>query len=183
MMTRKYALFALTTTALLTILTACGGTTAPTTTPAAGSQEEAKGGSGAQSEAAKASKIGEAVPVGNVKLTVNSVRYTPGEGDDAAAEGYTYLVVDTTVENTGKEAFTSRATVQFQVMSSEGFAFDKTSIPGLNGNIDGEVAPGAKVTGEIAFQVPKDAKGLQLFYVPDVLKQAEKAAVAIGDVQ
>jgi hypothetical protein len=137
----------------------------------------------AAAPAVNAKKPGETVTLGDVKFTVNAVRFAPQIGEKKAKDGYTYFVVEATVENNGKAVFHSNATVQTLAVSADKVSYDKTAVAGLKGQFDGDVAPGAKATGEMAFLVPKTAKGLTFSYTPDLLKQDQKAVYAAGDAQ
>lgn len=185
MITGKRSLFTLTTAALLAVLTGCGAAdSAPATsqgTDQAENQAQVET-TQAQSDADKA-QLGDTVAVGDVKVTINNLRFDRGEGEDAAADGYTYLIVDAAVENTGAEAFYSRPTIHFVVTTADGFSFDRLALPGLKGNLEMEIPAGETATGEVAFQVPLGAKGLDLIYTPDVLNQDQKAVFSLGDVQ
>ncbi|HLN62063.1 MAG TPA: DUF4352 domain-containing protein, partial [Symbiobacteriaceae bacterium] len=118
----------------------------------------------------------------NVKLTVNSVKFTVDNGDKKAKEGYTYAIVEATVENTGKAAYHSSALVNFAAKSADGVSYDRASYTGLK-PLDGDIAPGAKLTGEVAFLVPQTAKGLLVEFAPDLLDTKSYVVVNLGDVK
>lgn len=177
-MNRKHMFTALAIAALVA-LTGCGSTETPTKTPAGAPAAPA-----AETKApeTKAYKIGETADQNGVKLTVNSVRFSAGTEEKKPAAGATFLIVEATVENTGKAPFQSNTLVQYSVSTSAGVVIDRTSYPGLK-ELNGEVAPGTKVTGEVAFQVPADAKELRLEFVADLLKRENAAIVLLGDVK
>lgn len=180
MLNRKRSLFILTTAALLAVLTGCGA--AQTSTEGEGKQAE-EASEPNSSEAVEKSQVGETATLGDLKVTVSDVHYTRGEGDEAAPDGYTYVIVNAAVQNTGDKTFYSRPMIHFQVMTSEGFTFDRVALTGLKGNLEAEVPAGSQLTGEVAFQVPMGAKELDLIYTPDVLNQDMKAVFSLGDVQ
>jgi hypothetical protein len=176
--------------ACLIALAGCGSTATPAASakseaPAASAPTENKAPAAAPAKAPapQAHKPGEAIDLTGVKFTVNGVRFSATQGDKKAKDGTTYMIVDLTVENGRKDAFQSRGMVQFQVSTAEGFAFDRTTLPGLKGNLDAEIAPGSKLNGELAFTVPKDSKQLKISYTPDVLKPDQVGVVALGDAQ
>lgn len=187
-MYRKAIALALTSLCLIA-LTGCGSSSTPAaTTPAATSAPADKPADAAATTtptapATPGSKVGETITVGGVKFTVNSVNFTPTVGEKKAKDGYTYLVVNATVENTRQGAFHSNSTVQTQATDTAKFAYDKTALAGLKAGFDADVAPGAKATGEFAFTVPVTAKGIQLNYIPDLLKQTERAVINLGDAK
>jgi hypothetical protein len=177
-MNQKHLLTALAMSALVA-LTGCGTAEPPTKTPAGAPAAPA-----AETKApeVKAHAVGETTDQNGVKLTVNAVRFTPGEGDNKADEGYTYAIVEATVENAGQAPFQSNTLVQYAVRTEQGVSIDRTGYPDLK-ELNGEIAPGTKVTGEIAFQVPADAKGLTLNFVADLLKRENAVNILLGEVK
>lgn len=180
MLNRKRSLSILTTAAFLAVLTGCG--TAQTAPQEEGTQVEEAGGQSGP-EAVEKAQVGDTVTLGDLKITVSDVQYTRGEGDEAAPDGYTYVIVDAAVENTGEKSFFSRPMIHFQVMTGEGFTFDRVALTDLKGNLEAEIPAGGQLAGQVAFQVPMGAKGLDLIYTPDVLNQDLKAVFSLGDVE
>lgn len=175
--------------ACLLALTGCGSSSAETKPAAPAPAPAAATETKAPEKAAPAekklpdakNKVGDTVALAGVKLTVNSVRLTDKNGDNAAPEGYIFLIVNATVENTSKAVFRSNPLVQAIARAGNGVSFDTSAHSDLKGSLNGEVAPGAKITGEIAFRVPKATKGIRLEYTPDLLKTDDMASVALGD--
>jgi hypothetical protein len=171
--------------ASLVALVGCGGAK-ENVTPAAPAAAPATDKAPAPAPAApevKANKIGETVTLNGVKFTVNSVRVTPNNGDKKANDGYTYMIAEATVENTGTVAFQSNSLVQYSLKISTGMLFDRFAHKDLKAPLDGPVAPGAKLTGEIAFMVPVDAQNAVVSFMPDLLKMDNVARVNLGNAK
>lgn len=50
----------------------------------------------------------------------------------------------------------------FKVVDKDGRAMKQTIVENANGQLDGTIGPGRKMTGEYVVEVPKDATGLEL---------------------
>jgi len=46
------------------------------------------------------------------------------------------------------------------LIDGEKLTYDTALVPDLKGNVDGEITPGNSVRGEVAFEIPEDAKDL-----------------------
>ena len=184
-MNRKLTAIILAAAALIA-LAGCGGAknvtpaapAAPATAPATETKAPAPAPAAVPANAIKVGATGGT----NVKLTVNSVRFTTENGDKKAKEGYTYAIVEATVENAGKAAYHSSALVNFAAKTADGVSYDRASYTGLK-SLDGDVAPGAKLTGEVAFLVPLNAKSLLVEFAPDLLDSKSYVVVNLGDVK
>lgn len=112
-------------------------------------------------------KVGDSIKLGNNKLTVNEVVKSQGSEYDKPKSGNEYVIVKVTVENAG-DSNISYNPYDFKVQNSQGQLTDQaitiinqdTALP------SGELVPGGKVTGTIAFEEPKDDPALQLQYTP-----------------
>jgi hypothetical protein len=128
-------------------------------------------------------KVGEEVEVGNTKFTLQNVTRT-GEGLMAPKTGNEYLIVDVAIENTGTEDLTTSSLLMFALKDAAGakmdMAFGANNDRFLDSVQQGPLEPGAKVEGQIAYEVPKGAKGLVLEFAPDpFFNENDKVAVAI----
>ncbi len=120
---------------------------------------------------------------GEYKITVHGVRFTPGEGWWTADEGNIYLLVDVTVENVGDEPVTVSSLMQFAVQDSEGYTYDITLYPEAKGKVDGEIGVGRKLRGELAFEIPSDASGLELIFTPNLFMTGQQVIFDLGDAE
>jgi hypothetical protein len=117
---------------------------------------------------AAAFKIGDTAEAGGVAFTVNSVRESSGTEFIKPKEGSIYYLVDTTVENKSNAAKNVSSILMFKLVDSEGYSYNITIGPETKGQVDGEVAPARKLRGELAFEIPKTAKGLELEIDPSI---------------
>ena len=141
------------------ILWGCGETTEPkkaTTEPAETKQQQIF-------------KIGERVEMGEFVITVNSVKDSQGSEFLKPAAGHVYKIVDCTIENLSDEAEVISSLMMFKMADSKGYNYNVTIADSSKPSLDGELGPGRKMRGEIAFEVPTDATGLELIFEPDFL--------------
>lgn len=113
-------------------------------------------------------KIGDTAEAGGVAFTVNSVKESSGSEFIKPKEGSIYYLIDTTVENKSNEAKNVSSLLMFKLVDSDGYSYNVTIGPETKGQVDGEIAAGRKLRGELAFEIPKDAKGLELEIDPSL---------------
>jgi hypothetical protein len=89
------------------------------------------------------------------------------------SSGKHYLIVDVTVENIGSSPETISSLLQMKLQDSRGYAYtpDIMTVTFLDmpfggemGGGGGELSPGQKMRGEVAFQVSDSATGLQFIF-------------------
>jgi hypothetical protein len=113
-------------------------------------------------------QIGERVESAGIALTVNGVTRTDSLSQfQKAKPGRTYVVVDVTLETSREK--TPYNPLYFKVRDGEGYEYTATVSTGDQSLKSGELNPGEKVRGTVAFDVPADAKGLVLSYQPLVI--------------
>ena len=124
-------------------------------------------------------EIGDTTTDGELKVTVNGVRFT-SEIDEQnnefmiaeAPSGEEYAIIDITVENILSDKTQAVSTmVQAEVSDQDGYAYDldfEGQVVLKKSFADGEILPGMKRRGEIAFLVPTDATDLKFMYKFDV---------------
>lgn len=113
-------------------------------------------------------KIGDSAKSGNLIFTVNSARIDEGDEFIKPDEGNIYYIVDVTVENTGDKTETVSSLLMFKLFDSDGYNYTSTIGPDTKGQVDGDLSAGRKLRGELVFEIPKNAKGLELEIYPDV---------------
>lgn len=106
--------------------------------------------------------VGETAEVDGVKITVNSAETTDNADDlfNTAAqlkEGKKYEVIDITIENTSNEEINVSSMISFEVKDSEGRKGDY-QMPTGDGQLDGTVDPGDKLSGQQIYQVPAEGE-------------------------
>lgn len=116
--------------------------------------------------------IGQTGEAGDFRVTVNSVRYTT-QGVVDPDQGNEYLIVNMTVQNISSDAKAFSSLLFLTLLDNQGREYDislfgpdieiiETTI--RNANPEGRVRPGQAITGEVAFEVAKSARGLVLVY-------------------
>jgi hypothetical protein len=141
------------------ILCGCGETTEPkkaTTEPTETKQQQTF-------------KIGERVEMGELVITVNSVNDSQGSEFIKPAAGHVYKITDCTIENLSDESQGISSLMMFKMADSEGYNYNTTITDSSKPSLDGELGPGRKMRGEVAFEVPIDATGLELIFEPNIL--------------
>lgn len=151
---------------LALILSACGETVQPEkvasgqqSQPASGQASDQQGGEQKQ----QTFKVGDTIKLGDFQYTVHGIRELKGNEFLKPDAGKKWIAVEVTVENKGSEPQVVSSLLGFTLQDSEGYNYNITPVPvDLKGSLDGELAPGRKMRGEVSFEIPKDAKGLQL---------------------
>lgn len=114
-------------------------------------------------------KIGDVVQLKDYKVTVNKVRTGNGAEGMEPEQGKQYFYVDCTIENTSDKEKDISSVLMFKVQDSDGRSCDQ-SIPGdQNGQLDGKVSPGQKLSGEYVVKIPQGKTGLRLVFDSSVL--------------
>ncbi len=114
-------------------------------------------------------KVGQTATVGSMSMTLNSVKTTQGGPYDDLKAGDTYLIVDVTVKNgTGSPKNVSSG-VDFKLNDSTGQSYTETVITGETPPDDTALRDGAKLRGQLTYEVPKSMKQFTFTYQPDFL--------------
>jgi len=171
------------TGALLLLGTACGESTVEPAPKPAGEGEAADPGAGNEAGADRGNaadegnggqgtfKIGDTVKFDNLLITLNSVKSSKGS-EFETPEHDQYLLLDLTIENAGKESETVSTLLQMMLYDAESYSYDIALYTGTQGSVDGEIGPGRKVRGEVAFDVPSSASYEFVFEDPFTSGQA-----------
>ena len=118
------------------------------------------------SEYTPSNSIGDKVAAGDIAITVNSKRMASTIGDSQAKDGWQFLILDITVENTGSWKHYYSYT-PYSVQDERGYLFERhysatSSLP--NAFESGDLEPGGSYRGEIAFEVPQSSAAFELWY-------------------
>lgn len=108
--------------------------------------------------------IGDTIQLKDYKVTVNGIRTVTQDnsGFIKAEEGKEFFLVDCTVENTSDKDQTVSSIMMFKIVDKDGRSFDQSLFTDGNGQLDGTVGPGRKISGEYCVQVPQGQTGLEL---------------------
>jgi hypothetical protein len=111
--------------------------------------------------------VGEQVQLGDNLLTVTKVDKSAGGDFDKPKDGHEYVIVTVEINNAGDENI-SYNPFDFKMSNSQGQIVDQafTTVDTNTALQSGELAPGGKVSGTIAFEQPAGDTDLQLQYTP-----------------
>jgi len=140
------------------------GCSAETTTP----KKSTNSGDGAEKQVEKF-KVGERVEMGELVITVNNIKDSVGGEFLKPAEGNIYKIADCTIENLSDKSESLSSMLMFKMADSEGYNYTITITEDSKTGLDGELGPGRKMRGEVAFEVPSTAAGLELIFEPNFL--------------
>lgn len=109
--------------------------------------------------------IGEALDYHGMIVTVNSVRESKGDDYLKPQEGNVLKVLDITVVNQGDEELVVSSALSFSLSDASGQTYMPSVTSDIKQSLDGKLAPGEKLQGEIPYEVSKEAKDLKLTYM------------------
>jgi hypothetical protein len=102
--------------------------------------------------------VGETTEVGAFLVTLNDAKpYSSGENKDeeADAQGHYYAVVDLTLENNSQESLDASGP-DYLLRDEEGYSFETTSLSEQKPEPEGQLMPGGKASGQVAFDLGKE---------------------------
>ncbi|WP_415321431.1 DUF4352 domain-containing protein [Clostridium perfringens] len=114
-------------------------------------------------------KVGDTIQTKDFKITVNKVETSEGGEFVKPKDGNEFIKVDITIENTSKEEQNVSSMIMFKVVDKDGRSYNQAIVEDQNGQLDGKVGSGRKLTGEYVVEVPKGATGLQLEFDSSLL--------------
>lgn len=119
-----------------------------------------------QAEAPKTQifKIGDIIQLKDFKVIVNGVRTSDGDGIFKPDDGEQFFYVDCTIENISDKEQVVSSILMLKVVDKDGRSCDQAIVSDANGQLDGNVGSGRKISGEYVVQVPKDETGLELVF-------------------
>jgi len=112
--------------------------------------------------------VGEAATIGDQSLTVTKVTrdFNTGNQFSQPESNKEFVVLEIKIENNGTKQIDFN-TYDFQVQDSNGVLKNEDFVVGVENKLNsGNLAAGGKVTGNLAFQVPKADAGLKLIFKP-----------------
>lgn len=109
--------------------------------------------------------LGDTAEVGALRITANSFRTDPGGQLFQPDPGNVWVIVDVTVFNTRTdETYLLSTLLEMAVRDSEGREYDEAFGADTTGSLGGNIQPSDQSRGELAFEVPIGATGLQFEY-------------------
>ncbi len=114
--------------------------------------------------------VGDTVEMQDVRVTLHDVRTSYGESLLLPASGNVFLIFDVEIENNRDNEITISSLLCFDAYADE-YALD-LSLSGMTTDsgkqMDGEIAPGKKMRGVVAFEAPEDWQIAELRFKPSV---------------
>lgn len=124
--------------------------------------------------------IGQAVRLGKYQFTVNGVRKTDGDTISQPKPGQKFLLINATVENQGQKMEPISSIFLFALTDATGKEYERVITTEAKGSLDNNLSPGKQLKGEIAFEVPQDAKALLLILRGDLVEPTLQAKVKVN---
>ncbi|ANA79869.1 DUF4352 domain-containing protein [Paenibacillus glucanolyticus] len=107
--------------------------------------------------------VGDTVDYHGAVITLNSVRDSEGDEYLKPQAGHTFKVVELTVKNNGQEPLVISSALSFSLTDSSDLNYTVPITDDVK-MLDGTVAPGGELKGEIPYEVKQGVQGLQLSY-------------------
>lgn len=107
--------------------------------------------------------FGDKMLVNDVTYKVNSFRTYNGDDFSQPDEGYTYYIFDVEVENNSSESVSVSSMMTYNLYDGQGYKQKSALLFDLKGSMNGEVLPGNKLRGEIAYEVPINSNNLEMW--------------------
>jgi flagellar basal body-associated protein FliL len=114
-------------------------------------------------------KVGQTANIASMDVTVNSTKTSQGDQYSVPKTGKQYLIVDVTVNNKSGQAQTISSLLSFTLQDSTGQKYTEalTSLSGVTPP-DGSVQDGAKLRGQLVYEVPKSMKSYTFEFQPSI---------------
>ncbi len=155
---------------------ACGSTAGSTGTAVTPTDNSSSGST--PTAAPKTFKVGDTVKLGSWTIIANKASTSAGGEFAKPKSGNIFLVVNVTVTNGGSSAQPISSIGNFKLVDSTGQSYTETIVDGLKNPPDGNVPAGAKMSGDLAFEVPKTEKTFSLYFQPDITS-TDQVTIAI----
>lgn len=157
----------------LIVLAACGESDIEKVDGSEAKADENKKDDGKKKEEKKEQKlkIGETVNFDGLKITLNSVKADKGSEFEEPEEDK-FLIADMKVKNTTDDSQSVSSMLNVTLKDADDYKYDTTIYTGVKSQLDGEIASGDKMRGQIAFDVPKSKKYQLIFGDPFTSGQA-----------
>ena len=103
--------------------------------------------------------VGDTAEVGPLLVTLNDAKsYSADDhqSEESDTKGHFYTVADLTLENDSRESLDASST-DYLLRDEEGYSFDTKSLSEQKRQPEGQVMPDGKASGEVAFDLGKEA--------------------------
>ncbi len=125
--------------------------------------------------------VGDVVKAGKVQVTLHGTRAWKGDQFNKPKDGQVFLIAEATIENTSDKAYHASSLMQWHAVDNDGVKANISLVTGLKGSLDGEIGPGRKIRGEVAFDVAAGKK-YEVVFEPEALGSGQ-VIWSIGEVK
>ena len=147
-----------------------GGDDTPKLSEEQGTAETASDTATDEPETPEFFKLGETVETSKVKATITEMTKSEGSEFNTPEEGNEFVLLKMTIENiSDNQELTISSILSFNAYVDDE-ALDESFSAILEGDktMDGTIAPGKKLSGTLAYEVPKDWKEIEIHFEPEV---------------
>jgi hypothetical protein len=116
-----------------------------------GTSDEPSGGDG-ELEEAEGFTVGDTVQMGNLVMTLHSVRWDEGGEFMSPDEGMRWLVADIEIENEADSATSISSLLMFDLVDQDNRKRDIAFMADTEGSLDGELGAGRSLRGDLRYQ-------------------------------
>ena len=114
-------------------------------------------------------KVGDSIRLKYIKFTINKTLIIPNTSTVKAKEGKEFFAVDLTVENITTNEKVISSVMMFKVVDADGRECKQSLLADADGNLDGRIGAGRKISGQYVVQADKGAKGLEMEFKGSLL--------------
>jgi hypothetical protein len=125
-------------------------------------------------------RVGEKVTGNDFSFVVNSVRTDLG-ADFVTPENDFFLVLNVTFENLDSESVSLSSFLQAELQGSDSYVYSQALFAETKGSLDGDVAAGGSLRGELAFDVP-ELDGYTFSFKPNLFNDAIQFVISTSDI-
>lgn len=102
-----------------------------------------------------------------VEFTATKTRISSGSDYMKPKDGFEFLVIEINLKNVNNKVFSVSSIMNFELKDGDGRTLSQSYFVDVNGKLDGSIYPDEQMTGEIAYEVPKDGSALYLYFKTD----------------
>lgn len=133
-------------------------------------QEQGQAAEQPKEETPEFFKIGETAVTKKVKATIIEMEKSEGNAFSKPAEGNEFVLLHVTIENVSNEELVVSSALGFSAYVDDSAINESLTAHTSKDNLktlDGTVAPGKKLIGTLAYEVPKGWQKLEIHFKPD----------------
>lgn len=113
--------------------------------------------------------LGQKSEINGLEVTLLKTRTTTGSSYNKAESGNTYILCQFEISNCTNKTVGISSLLCFSAYCDDYTAdVSFNAIIEANGSLDGDIAPGKKMKGEIGFEIPKDWEELEIVFTPEL---------------